>query len=49
MLAKSTCAKLRNVFFLGCRDLVESAVPTFAAKAFLLGFAGARNRAKPQA
>jgi hypothetical protein len=36
-------------FFLGCRDLVESAVPTFAAKAFLLGFAGARNRAKPQA
>ena len=36
-------------FFLGCRDLVESAVPIFAAKAFLLGFAGARNRAKPQA
>ena len=36
-------------FFFGCRDLVESAVPTFAAKAFLLGFAGARNRAKPQA
>ena len=36
-------------FFLRCRDLVRSAVPTFAAKAFLLCFAGARSRAKPQA
>ena len=42
--------QLSNVFFfLGCRDLVRSAVPTFAAKAFLLCFAGARSRAKPQA
>ena len=36
-------------FFLRCRELVTSAVPTFAAKAFLLCFAGSRSRAKPQA
>ena len=38
---------MSNVFS-ECRDLVRSAVPTFAAKAFLLCFAGARSRAKSQ-
>ena len=48
---KAAChvSNCEQLFFLGrCRDLVRSAVPTFAAKAFLLCFAGARSCAKPR-
>ena len=49
MVLALAASPIEQRFFLRCRDLVRSAVPTFAAKTFLLCFAGARSRAKPQA